>query len=126
MKGKQMRANQAYPKKYLASADVKERPRVAVIAHLAQEEVGKGDEAAEKWVLHFEDGVKPIVLNRTNWEILEDAFGDSDDWPGHKVKIKCARTLFQGKMTDCIRLEAIKPAPKKVEVDPEFDNDVAA
>jgi hypothetical protein len=122
-----MRANQAYPKRFLAAADVKERPRVAVISRLAKEEVGKGDEATEKWALFFEDGVKPIILNRTNWEILEDAFGDSDDWPGHKVKIKCARTLFQGKMTDCIRLEAIapKPAPKQ-EVDPELDDEVAA
>jgi len=55
-----------------------------------------------------------MVLNRTNWESLEEAFGDSDEWPGHKVKIKCARTQFQGKATDGIRLEAIvaKPASK--------------
>jgi hypothetical protein len=122
-----MRANQAFPKKYLAAVDVKDRPRIAVISHLAKEEVGKGDEAEQKHVLHFEDGVKPVILNRTNWEVIEDSFGDSDDWPGHKVKIKCGRTLFQGKMTDCIRLEAIapKPAPKE-EVDPEFDDEVAA
>jgi hypothetical protein len=122
-----MRANQAFPKRYLASSDVKDRPRIAVISHLAKEEVGKGDDTEEKHVLHFEDGVKPIILNRTNWEVIEDAFGDSDDWPGHKVKIKCGRTLFQGKMTDCLRLEAIapKPAPKP-EVDPALDDDVAA
>ena len=55
-----------------------------------------------------------MVLNRTNWEALEEAFGDSENWPGHKVKIRCARTQYQGKPTDGIRLDAIvaKPALK--------------
>jgi hypothetical protein len=108
-----MRADQAFPSKYLKSSDVKERPHTAVISHIEQEKVGKGQDAEEKYVLHFEDEDrnKPMVLNRTNWETLEDAFGDSDDWPGHKVKIRTARTQFQGKSVDGIRLEAIVPKP---------------
>ncbi len=105
-----MRANKAFPSKYLKSADVKEKPRIAVISHLAQETVGQGQDAKEKHVLHFEDQ-KPLVLNRTNWDTLEETFGDSDDWPGQKVKIRCARTQYQGKATDGIRLEAIVPKP---------------
>lgn len=105
-----MRADKAFPSKYLKAADVKEKPRVAVISHLAQETVGQGPDAKERHVLHFEDG-KPMVLNRTNWDTLEEAFGDSDDWSGHKVKIRCTRTQFQGKATDGIRLEAIAPKP---------------
>jgi hypothetical protein len=105
-----MRANEAFPSKYLKSADVKDRPLVATISQLAQEEVGKGADAEQKHVLHFEDG-KPMVLNRTNWDALEEAFGDSDDWPGHKVRIKCARTQFQGKNVDGVRLDPIKPKP---------------
>jgi hypothetical protein len=108
-----MRASEAFPSKYLKSSDVKERPRIAVISHLTQETVGQGQDAKEKHILHFEEG-KPMVMNRTNWDALEEAFGDSEDWPGHKVKIRCARTQFQGKATDGIRLEAIvaKPATK--------------
>ena len=41
-----MRADKAFPSKYLKSSDVKERPRIAVISHLAQEVVGKGQDAA--------------------------------------------------------------------------------
>jgi hypothetical protein len=109
-----MRANEAFPAKYLKSSDVKERPRIAVISHIEQEKVGKGQDAEEKYILHFEGDTKPMVLNRTNWDALEEAFGDSDDWSGHKVKIRTARTQFQGKAVDGIRLEAIvaKPAPK--------------
>jgi len=105
-----MRANKAFPSKYLKSSDVKDRPIVATISHLAQEIVGQGQDAKEKYVLYFEES-KPMVLNRTNWDALEEAFGDSDDWPGHKAKIKCARTQFQGKATDGIRVEAIVPKP---------------
>jgi hypothetical protein len=108
-----MRASEAFPSKYLKSSDVKERPRIAVISRLTQETVGQGQDAKEKHVLYFEEG-KPMVLNRTNWDALEEAFGDSNDWPGHKVKIRCARTQFQGKATDGIRLEEVvaKPATK--------------
>jgi hypothetical protein len=105
-----MRANEAFPGKYLKSADVKDRPLVATISHLAQKKVGNGADAQEKHVLHFEDS-KPLVLNRTNWDALEEAFGDSDDWSEHKVKIRCARTQFQGKTVDGIRLDPIKPKP---------------
>jgi hypothetical protein len=108
-----MRANEAFPAKYLKAADVKAKPIVTVISHLAQEMVGQGQDQKEKHVLYFEDQ-KPLVLNRTNWETLEEAFGDSDDWPGNKVKLRSARTQFQGKTVDGLRVEAIvaKPAPK--------------
>jgi hypothetical protein len=106
-----MRANEAFPSKYLKSSDVKDRPRVAVISHIERETIGEGKDAKEKHVLYFEGDTKPMVLNRTNWDTLEEAFGDSDDWPAHKVKIKTARTQFQGKPVDGIRLDAIRPKP---------------
>jgi hypothetical protein len=64
-----------------------------------------------KPVLSFENGVKPMVINRTNFETLEEALGDSDNWPGHKVKIFCAPTSYQGKRVDGLRVEAIVPKP---------------
>ena len=91
-----MRANQAFPSKYLKSSDVKEKPRVAVISHLAQEMVGQGQDAKEKHVLHFEDQ-KPLVLNRTNWDALEEAFGDSDDWPGQRSKFAAPGRNFRAR-----------------------------
>jgi hypothetical protein len=109
-----MRADQAFLSKYLKSSDVKDKPRIAVISHVEQEQVGKGEDAQEKHVLYFEGDISPMVLNRTNWETIEDAFGDSDDWPGHKLELKTARVQFQGKSVDGIRVDPIvpKPAPK--------------
>src|SRR5215469_3987160 len=105
-----MRSNEAFPSKFLKSADVKGKPIVATISHMEMELVGQGQEQKQKPVLYLE-GEKPMVLNRTNFEALEDAFGDSDDWPGHKIKIKCVRTQFQGKSVDGLRVEAIVPKP---------------
>jgi hypothetical protein len=105
-----MRASDAFPSKYLKAADVKATPIITVISHLAQEMVGQGQDQKEKHVLHFEDQ-KPLVLNRTNWDTLEEAFGDSDIWPGHKVRLRSARTQYQGKSVDGLRVEAIVPKP---------------
>ena len=103
-----MRASEAFPSKYLASADVKAKAIVATISHVEKEVVGQ--DKREKPVIHFESG-KPMVCNRTNFEAIEEAFGDSDDWSGHKIKISCVATSYQGKRVDGIRVEPIVPKP---------------
>ena len=104
-----MRSSDVFPSKFLKSSDVKTKPRIATISGLDFEDVGQNKE--RKPVLSFENGVKPMVINRTNFETLEEAFGDSDSWPGHKVKIFCAPTSYQGKRVDGLRVEAIVPKP---------------
>jgi hypothetical protein len=104
-----MRTSDAFPSKYLKSSDVKAKQKITTISHLETETVGQ--DKREKPVLYFEDGVKPMVVNRTNFEELEAAFGDSDDWPGHKVKIFCAPTSYQGRRVDGIRVAPIVPKP---------------
>jgi hypothetical protein len=108
-----MRTHEAFPSQYLKSADAKAGPIIATIKHMEMTLVGQGKDQEEKPVLHLE-GAKPMVLNRTNFEAIEEAFGDSDNWPSHKIKIKTVRTSFQGKSVDGLRVEPIvpKPAPK--------------
>jgi hypothetical protein len=104
-----MRASDAFPSTYLKASDVKAKALVATIDRLETEQVGQ--DKATKPVLYFENGDKPMVINRTNFEALEEAFGDSDDWPGHKIKIFCAPTQYQGKRVDGIRVTPIVPKP---------------
>jgi hypothetical protein len=106
-----MRTSDVFQSKYLKSADVKAKPMVATISYVVQEAVG--EDKKTKPVIFFETG-KPMVCNRTNFETLEEAFGDSDDWSGKKVKIFCALTQYQGRRMDGIRVAPIvpKPAPK--------------
>src|SRR5262249_26633317 len=90
-----MRTRDLYPSKFLQSADAKAKQIVATISSLEVELVGQGQDQKKKPVLHLE-GQKPMVLNRTNCETLEDAFGDSNDWPGHKIKIYCVKNAVRG------------------------------
>jgi len=109
-----MRTRDLYPSKFLQSADAKAKQIIATISSLEVELVGQGQDQKKKPVLYLEDQ-KPMVLNRTNAETLEDAFGDSDDWPGHKIKIYCVKTQYAGKTVDGLRIEPIvaKPALKE-------------
>jgi hypothetical protein len=82
-----------------------------------------GDDKKKKPVIHFEDDVRPLVCNKTNFETIEEALGDSDNWPGHKLKLFCVRTTFGGKKVDGIRVEPIMPKPSLKEA---LDDEVAA
>jgi len=105
-----MKASDAFPSRYLQTSVVKDKSIVAVISHVELETVGQGADQKRKPVLYL-DGQKPMVLNRTNFETLADAFGDSDEWSGHKIKIFAARTQFQGKSMDGLRVQPIVPKP---------------
>jgi hypothetical protein len=119
-----MRSSEAFPSKYLKSADAKAKQIVTTISHLETEPVGQDKE--EKHVLYFEDQ-KPLVVNKTNFEAIEEAFGDSDEWSGHKIKIYCVKTTYQGKSVDGLRVKPIVPKPTlKEDLDddiPEFGDD---
>jgi hypothetical protein len=108
MKVSDIKASQ---RRYLQTATVKAQPIVATISNLEMETVGQGAEAKTKPVLYLENE-KPMVLNASNLETLSDAFGDhTDAWPGHKIKIRCVKTQFQGKTVDGLRIEPIVPKP---------------
>src|SRR5437899_2790642 len=62
------------------------------------------------------------IALRVENEALEEAFGDSDEWAGHKVKIFCAPTTYQTKKVDGIRVEPIVPKPALKE---ELNDEVA-
>ena len=105
-----MRTKDLFPSKYFKSEDAKAKQIVTTISHLEMELVEQGQDQKNKPVLYFEDQ-KPMLLNRTNTEALEEAFGDSDDWPGHKIKIRCVKTNYAGESVDGLRVEPIVPKP---------------
>ena len=120
-----VRASDMFPSKYLKSSDVKDKPVTATISHLTQELVGQGKDAERKPILHFEGSVKPLILNKTNAVTIEQAFGDSDDWPGHRVRIGCVETSYAGKAIDGIRVKPLAAATAaKPAVDPGLNDEV--
>jgi len=84
-----VKKSQAYPSSYLSQEDVKPAPIRATIEDVRIETVGKEDPPAEKPVMHFrEEGLKPFVLNQTNWQTIEEAYGEeSDAWRGKPIEL---------------------------------------
>lgn len=49
---------------------------------------------------------KGLVLNRTNGDVLADAFGDElNDWVGKEITLYKDRCQMRGKMVDCVRVK---------------------
>ena len=104
-----MLTSEMHPAKLLKAEDVKAKQIVATISFVKMEIVGQGQDQKKKPVLYLED-CKPMVLNKTNTEVIEEAFGnESDNWAGKKIKIYCARVDFGGKKVDGVRVQPVVP-----------------
>ena len=102
-----MKFSKMFPSKYLQQGDV-EPPIVVVIKSVTLESIGFGDAAAMKHILHFQDGVKSMVLNPTNGNTLKRLYGDeSDDWTGKPIEVWYNPDVeMKGSIVGGIRLRA--------------------
>ena len=126
-----------FPSKYISSADVDGREISLVVQDVQMEDLADGEQKA---VLYFTKGKKGMILNVTNWNVLEEEYGtDTDSWIGQPVVLCVERTTFKGKPTKGLRLHIPaaaapinrapapppKPAPQEhSEVDPPFEDDI--
>lgn len=103
-----MKANDAFPSKFLAAADLKGKDVVVKITHVASDEIGN----KQKFICYFAGAKKGLVLNKTNFNTIVKVTGqdDTDDWTGSEICLYPTMVDFQGDQVDAIR---IKAAPKK-------------
>lgn len=102
-----MKRSDAFPSQYVSKDDV-ESPVVWNIAGVSKVEM-PDDEGGKKTppVMTFkEDHAKPLILNNTNWMVLEDLYGDdSDKWIGHPIELyKDPSVMFGGKRVGGVRV----------------------
>ncbi len=89
-----MKRDDAFPSKWLKAGDIGKRRVKATIDSVAWEKVGDENRA----VMYFRGKDKGYVMNATNWDTCEAAFGDeSDDWAGAVVTIGTHMTRYKGK-----------------------------
>ena len=92
-----------FPSPFLRGIDFEDKPpRVLIIKSVADEEVGK--EREEKTVVRFHKEEKGFVLNKTNWRVLEKAYGDTDNWSGKPVELFGIVVEFSGEAQPGIRV----------------------
>lgn len=104
--------------KYMKKDDVEE-PKLLTIANFTRENVAQqGEEPEYKWTVHWmEQGMRPLVLNATNLQLMKLALGVNGpaEAIGHQIVAYNDPTVsFGGKLTGGVRLRAPrtkKPAP---------------
>ena len=90
------------------------------IAGITQEKVGQEQEP--KFALWFMgDQLKPLVLNKTNINILRALYGDdSDNWVHKDINVYNDPTVgYSGQITGGVRLRQVQAAPA-----PDFNDPV--
>jgi hypothetical protein len=109
------------PSKFLKQADVP-APALVFLSHITKEQVNQENEPEEyKWVAHFREFDRPLVLNTTNLNALSLIFNseDSDDWKGECVIYTDPNVSFGGKLVGGLRVRKAKnqgarSAPEKL------------
>lgn len=116
-----MKLKDLYPSKYLKAADIDEEGgevraliKCIKIEELQDPERGKED----KPILYFLRIDKGLVMNKTNAEIIGDAYGDeTDTWPGKEILLVTEKVTAFGKTAPAIRIR-IPRAPKPAQAVP--------
>jgi hypothetical protein len=93
----------AYPSRFLKAADLNGRVAIYTVHSASFEDLGR--EKERKPVVWFKESNKGLVLNVTNWNSVEELYGDNtDQWLGKPIELYPTKTSFGGKRVDCIRL----------------------
>ena len=78
-----MKVSEAFPSKYLKADDLQGKMHTVVMSHIKFEPMQDGE---EKPVLFFTKGNRGLVLNKTNAEEIQTAYGEEmDDWTGKQI-----------------------------------------
>jgi hypothetical protein len=96
---------QVFQSKYLGKDDIP-APVVASIRDFQMEEVNNDHGGKDsKGILYFHGNFKPMILNSTNWSILESLFGDNTDlFINKQIEIyNDPYVSFKGKQTGGLR-----------------------
>lgn len=91
---------------------------LVTIHSVSQQNVAKEGAPEEmKWVMHFNETDKPLVLNSTNGQIIAQITGseDSDAWTGVQVVLyHDPNVSFGGKLVGGVRVRAPRKKPSPV------------
>ena len=113
-----MKIGQMIESKFVKKEDL-DRPRIATISGIKQDNVGTEDAPEMKWCLVFaEADIKPLVLNKINMQLTALACGseETDDWTGIQIVLWADPTVsFGGKLVGGVRVRPhtaqAQPAP---------------
>ena len=105
------RISDMFPSKFLKAADLPGRSVVCEMSHVLPTDVtGSGKPDDVKPVLFFLGKQKGLVLNKINGTMIEEGYGDIEDWAGKSIELYESEAEFQGKRVPCIRVRCVQSA----------------
>lgn len=122
-----MNINKLKESKYLSKEDCSP-PLILTISGLSNTNMAKEGEPEEnKYILHFSENVKPMVLNITNGKLIAHVTGeeDTDNWIGKKITLFHDRTVpFGAELVGGIRVQVPQEQAQAPEREPGMDDDI--
>lgn len=87
--------------------EVKTLTLKSVVREIVESQQGK----EECTVLHFHEDEKPLILNKTNSEMIAKVWGTPyvEDWPGKRISLKVKKVKAFGEMVDAVRVVNERP-----------------
>ena len=105
LKGTTVKISAAFPSNYVKASDLNRKTCPLTIRTCVSEELGQGNDKESKPVLYFQDRQKGLVLNKTNANVIAEAYGDdTGNWTGKTLEIYPTVVDFKGKLVDGIRV----------------------
>src|ERR1043165_643999 len=103
-----MKKHEAFPGRFFKADDLMNGPITRTIKHVKSEQVGDD----RRMVVYFEDDDKGLVLNKTNFDAIEEFSGkdDTDNWDGITLKLGMVKVPYQGKRVPAVRVLGVTAA----------------
>ena len=96
-----MKKSDAFPSSFLKATDATTGDLTLTIDSVVGEDLG----GERKAVIRFRDSEKRLVLNKTNWGLIEEMYGEeTDGWTGKKITLKKVKVDFKGDRVDSLRV----------------------
>ena len=96
--------SEMFPSKWLKASDIDQDYEVEIV-EVTTDNIGQGDQKEEKFVVHFQEFDKGLVLNKVNASMIAAQHGDdTDNWIGKKVVLTVEDVAYQGKIVPAIRV----------------------
>jgi len=96
--------NEMFPSKFLKASDIDQDYEVKIV-EINTDTIGQGDQAEQKFIVHFEEFDKGLVLNKTNANLIAAQYSqDTDNWIGKSIVLTVEDVAYQGKITPAIRV----------------------
>ena len=102
-----MKTSDVFPSRFVKAEDL-DGDKIVTVEQVILEEVfnQQGNTKEQKPIIYFKGATKGMLLNKTNWSKLADAYGDeSDAWKGQKCILTTVEVQAFGDVVSAIRIK---------------------